>query len=206
MAQGGSADGRILAWLIRLIGKDQMKRVVISAFLLFHLVVLVSGSIPANFFLVTALNAQGFLTALAEKLAPYASGAGLQVGWSMFAPNPSHDNTYIDAEISFRDGRKHIWSFPQMQELGYIERYVKERYRKFATERLCAKENAALWPDAARYIARLNADASNPPQRLKLVHYRFVIPSPPPPGESPPPERWERDVFFTYIVKPGDLQ
>src|SRR6266568_2768315 len=185
MAQGNSAGGPMLAWLIRVTGKDQVKRVVISAFLLFQLVVIVSGSIPANFFLVTALHAQGFLTALKEKLAPYAWAAGLQVGWDMFSPNPSRDNSYIDAEISYRNGRKQIWSFPQMQELGYAERYVKERYRRFATESLCAKENAVLWPDAARYIARLNADASNPPRTVKLVHYRSVISSLPQPGETP---------------------
>jgi len=204
MAHGNSTDGG-LVWLISLTGKNQVKRLVISVFLVFHLVVIVSGAIPANFSLVTALHAQGFLTALTEKLAPYASPTGLQVGWSMFAPNPSRDNSYIDAEISYRDRRKHIWSFPQMQELGYAERYVKERYRKFASERLWVKENTALWPDAARYIARLNADRSNPPQTVKLVHYWFVIPPPPGQGETPPSERWGREVFFTYTVKPGDL-
>lgn len=205
MARDNSDGRRMLAWLISRTGSDPVKRVVISAFLAFNLVVIVSGAIPANVFLVTALHAQGFLTALKEKLAPYASAAGLQVGWNMFAPNPSRDNSYIDAEISYRDGRKQIWSFPQMQELGYAERYVKERYRRFATESLCAKENAVLWPDAARYIARLNADASNPPQTVKLVHYRSVISPLPQPDETPPPERWGRNVFFTYTVKPGDL-
>jgi hypothetical protein len=82
---------------------------------------------------------------------------------------------------------------------------MKERYRKFAEERLWVKENSALWPDAARYIARLNADALNPPQSVNLVAYRFIIPPLPPPGEAPPPERMEREVFFVYTVKPGDL-
>ena len=205
MAQSNSADGRILAWLIGLTEKDQVKRVVIRAFVVFHLMVIVSVSIPPNFFLVTAFHAQWLLTALAEKLAPYAKTAGLQVSWSMFAPNPSRDNAYVDAEITYRNGRKQVWSFPQMQELGYLERYVKERYRKFAAERLWAKENSALWPDAASYIARLNSDATNPPQTVKLVHYRFVIPPLPPPGEAPPSERMEREVFFVYTVKPDDL-
>jgi hypothetical protein len=195
----------MLRFLIRLNEDDRVKRTLISAFIAFHLVVIVSGAIPADFFLVRALHTQGFLVALNEKLAPYAKAAGLQVGWSMFAPNPSRDNTYVDSEITYRNGRMHIWSFPQMQELSYYERYVQERYRKFATERLCAKENSALWPDAARYIARLNADASNPPQTVKLIHYRSLIPPLAAADEAPPPERWERDVFFIYTVKPGDL-
>jgi hypothetical protein len=195
----------MLRLLIRLNEDDRVKRALISAFITFHLVVIVSGAVPADFVLVRALHAQGFLIALTEKLAPYAKAAGLQVGWSMFAPNPSRDNTYVDAEITYRNGRQHVWSFPQMQELGYYQRYVQERYRKFATERLCVKENSALWPDAARYIARLNADASNEPQTVKLVHYRSLIPPLAASGEAPPPERWERDVFFIYTVKPGDL-
>ena len=205
MAWGNFARRRMSASWIRLTGDDRANRRMISAFLLFHLIVIVSGAIPADFFLVNALHAKGFLTAFTDGLAPYAKTEGLQVGWSMFAPNPSRDNTYIDAEITYRNGRKQVWSFPQMQELGYFDRYMKERYRKFAEERLWVKENSALWPDATRYIARLNADASNPPQSVKLVAYRFVIPPLPPPGETPPTERMESEVFFVYTVKPGDL-
>jgi hypothetical protein len=206
MARGDVADRRMSALWISLTGGDQPKRAAISALLLFHLLVIVSGAIPTDFFLVKVLHAKGLLTALTKTLAPYASTTGLQVGWSMFAPNPSRDNTYIDAEITYRDGRKRIWSFPQMQELGYVERYMQERYRKFAAERLWVHKNAALCPDAARYIARLNADRSNPPATVKLVHYRYVIPwPPPPPGDTPPPERLERDVFFAYTVQAGDL-
>ena len=201
----GLVRGRTHGSLVRIAENDRVKRAAISTLLLFHLVVIVSGSIPSQFFLAVALNGQGLLTALREKLAVYASAIGLRQDWSMFAPNPLRQNTYIDAEITYRDGRKHIWTFPQMQELGYAERYAKQRYRKFANENLWVKERSALWPDAARYIARLNGDASNPPRIVKLVHYWCVIPSPPPPGEAPQSETWQRDVFFSYDVKPGDL-
>jgi hypothetical protein len=190
----------------RLTGDDRVKRRLISAFLLLLLAVMVPGALPADFFLVTALHVKSFVTAFNAGLAPYAATAGLQVGWSMFAPNPTRQNTYLDAEITYPGGRKHIWTFPQMQELGYAERYAKERYRKFANERLWVKENSALWPDAARYIARLNADSSNLPQTVKLVHYWSVIPSEPSPGELLPPERWQREMFFVYTVRPGDLR
>ena len=68
------------------------------------------------------------------------------IGLEYVCSQSFRDNTYIDAEISYRDGRKHIWSFPQMQELGYAERYVKQRHRKFATENLWVKENSAIGP------------------------------------------------------------
>ena len=189
----------------RLKGDDRANRRLITAFLLLHLAVIVPAAIPAGFFPVKALHLKGLLTAVTSVLAPYGAIAGLQVGWSMFAPDPTRHNAYIDAEITYRNGRKHLWTFPQMQELGYAERYAKERYRKFTNERLWVRENAALWPDAARYVARLNADASNPPRTVKLVHNWFEIPAAPEPGELPPPELWQRDVFFVYAVQAGDL-
>jgi len=195
-----------LSWLARRITEnDQAKRVAISGFLFAGLTIMVTQAIPTDFFPVTALHGKALLTALRDGTSSSASALGLRQDWMMFAPNPTRENTYIDAEITYRSGRKHIWTFPQMQELGYVERYAKERYRKFANERLWVKENSMIWPDAARFIARLNRDPSDPPKIVKLAHYRCVIPWAPPPGEDPPAEHWERDVFFTYTVNPGDL-
>lgn len=184
---------------------DRIRRAAISVFLLVQLVWMAVESIPPQFFLITLVRGEALMTSLRAKVAPYGAHVGLAQTWSMFAPNPGRQNTYLDAEITYRNGRKHIWTFPQMQELGYAERYAKERYRKFANERLWVKENAALRPDAARYIARLNADAGNPPHVVKLAHYWSEIPPPPSSDETPQPERWNRDVFFTYTVQPGDL-
>src|SRR5437588_11509403 len=105
MAHSSSAGEGLGGWLNRLARQDAAKRAAISAFLLFHLLVISAGAIPTGFFLVSAVHAQGLLTRLTEKLGPYGLPTGLQVGWSMFAPNPSRDNTYIDAEIGYRDGR-----------------------------------------------------------------------------------------------------
>jgi hypothetical protein len=108
------------------------------------------------------LHGKKLLTTLRDRLSGYATVLGLRQDWMMFAPNPMRENTFIDAEITYRSGRKSIWTFPQMPELGYAERYAKERYRKFANERLWVKEASFLWPDAARYIARLNREPSDP--------------------------------------------
>jgi hypothetical protein len=196
---------RIRVWLGTL-NEEQVKRCALSALLLLQIALMAVQSIPPKFFLVTALGGEGLVSALASRVTPYASAIGLFQAWAMFAPNPKRENTYVDAEITYRDGRKHIWVFPQMQELGYAQRYAKERYRKFSNERLIKTENSALWPDSARYIARLNANPSNPPKIVKLANYRCIIPTPPQPGEAPIPERWERYVFFVYTVQPGDLQ
>jgi hypothetical protein len=176
---------------------DEVKRRTISAFILFHLVVIASLSIPSD---------APFARAIGKQVARYAQRTGLFQSWDMFAPNPKNDNIYVDAEITFRDGQKRVWTFPQMNELGYTERYFKERYRKFANERLHLATNAVLLPDAARYIARLNANASNPPQSVKLVYHWSVIPPPPLPGEIPQMAQWGHRELYTYAVKPGDLR
>ena len=201
-----SSPGRMVAWLGTPTQDEQTKRRTISACLMLLIAFMAIQCIPPKFFLVSALGGEPLVSKLSSKVTPYAVGIGLFQAWSMFSPNPKRENTYVDAEIMYRNGRKHIWVFPQMQELGYIERYAKERYRKFSNDRLVKKENSAIWPDATRYIARLNADASNPPQIVKLANYRCVIPTPPESGELPIPERWEREVFFVYNVQPEDLQ
>lgn len=192
-------------WLERISGNDRLKRVSISGLLLAALAIMGVQAIPVDFFPVAALHATALWTKLRDRSAWYATALGLRQDWQMFAPNPMRANTYIDAEITYRSGRTHIWTFPQMQELGYVERYAKERYRKFANERLWLKENSAIWPDAARYIARINSNGSDLPRTVALIHYMCVIPSAPPPGESAPNEQWQRNVFFTYTVQPGDL-
>jgi hypothetical protein len=194
-----------VGWLAKIIESDRVKRAAISSLLLAQLTIMASQAVPVDFYPVTALHGKKLLTTLRDRLSGYATVLGLRQDWMMFAPNPMRENTFIDAEITYRSGRKSIWTFPQMPELGYAERYAKERYRKFANERLWVKEASFLWPDAARYIARLNREPSDPPKIVKLAHYRCIIPWAPPPGEEPPPERWEREVFFTYTVNPGDL-
>ena len=194
-----------MGWLANITESNRVQRAAISCLLVAQLIIMASQAIPIDFYPVTALHGKAALTSLQGGLSHYASALGLRQDWMMFAPNPTRENTFIDAEITYRSGRKRIWTFPQMQELGYAERYAKERYRKFANERLWVKEASFLWPDAARYIARLNREPSDPPQIVKLAHYRSIIPWAPAPGEQPAPERWEREVFFTYTVKPGDL-
>jgi len=194
-----------VGWWTRINGNDQAKQTAISGFLLAQLTLMGTQAIPVDFYPVALLHGKPLLTFVRDGLGPYATALGLRQDWTMFAPNPMRENTYIDAEITYHSGRKRIWTFPQMQELGYVERYAKERYRKFANERLWMKENSVIWPDTARLIARLNGDPSDPPAVVRLSHYRCIIPWAPPPGEPPARERWEREVFFTYAVNPGDL-
>lgn len=176
---------------------SRARRILISAFLLFHIVAILSWSLPLNSLLVAEIK---------QKVTPYMLWSGLFQVWDMFAPEPPMLNAYLEAEVTFRDGRTAIWKFPRMQELGYVERYFKERYRKWANERVRADANAALWPDAARYVARQYSTPGNPPVRVRLIRHWSDIAAPPRPGETAVPAVWRRYVFYTHFVNPGDLQ
>jgi hypothetical protein len=177
------------------VSRGLLKRSLITLFLLFHLVAILSWSLPLNSLLIAGVK---------QKVASYMQWSGLFQGWAMFAPDPPKTNAYVDAEVTFRDGRTAIWRFPRMQELGFIQRSFKERYRKFSIERLARNGNAALWPDTARYIARQYPDAGNPPVLVRLIRHFSDIPPPEASGQAS--DVWYSCVFYAHAIQAGDLQ
>jgi hypothetical protein len=141
-------------------GKQRLKHAAISAFLLFHLVVITCWTAPFKMKIMEAVN---------QVTRPYLLWIGLFQAWDMFAPNPMTLNGYVDARILYQNGRMETWEFPRMEKLGLAGRYVKERYRKFVNEYLRNDDKALLWPDAARHVARLHyRDPANPPRMIVI--------------------------------------
>ncbi len=135
-------------------------------------------------------------------IAPYMDLSGLTQGWDLFAPEPLSMNAYLVAEIAYRDGQTRTWRFPLPQDYGYYRRYFMARRMKWGADALRLDEDAALWPDAARYVARLNNLPNNPPATVTLVRHWSMI-EPPMSGR---PETWQQSTFFKYTVLPGDLR
>ena len=151
-------------------------------------------SIPINSPLITA-----FRTAVR----PYVLWSGLFQSWDAFAPEPKHINSYLEAIVIHKDGSIQTWKFPRMEQLSLAERYQKERYRKYV-ENLQGESNAPLWPDAARHVARLNSDASNPAQIIMLVrHWTEIVPRA---DASAHPEPPHVQILYEYKVTPEDLK
>jgi hypothetical protein len=121
----------------------------------------------------------------------------------MFTPIPWGSNSYLEAIIIYKDGSRKTWSFPRMEQLNLTDRYFKERYRKFS-EVLQLEDNDALWPDVARYIARLNSTPSNQAKTIILI--RKFSPIVLRPDGSYQPEPWDQHVLLGYGVRPEDLQ
>ncbi len=168
-----------------------IKRIAINAFIIFHLVAIVCWAVPLNTLLVSVVN----ITVM-----PYVVLAGLDQNWGLFAPTPLSLNCRVEAEITYADGSMRVWKFPLPQDFGHS--YFKERDRNWGNSSIRMNVNFALWPDAARYVARLNNNRGSPPVSVKFVRYWSQIG---PPG-SHAPEPYDHYAFFTYAVKPGDLQ
>ena len=176
---------------------SKLKYLAINAFIIFHLVAILFWSIPLN----TPLNA-----AAKTLLRPYLVSSGLFQSWDMFGPNAKSANIYLEAVVIYKDGTTSLYSFPRMEMLSYSERYAKERYRKYE-ETLPNDTYAALWPDAARHIARLNNDKNhaNPPTKVLLVvrWSDIIMPTATRDYDRGP---WDSHVFYSYDVTPEDLQ
>jgi hypothetical protein len=179
----------------RLLAPEKVKRIAISAFLLFHIFAVTCWCIPLDSPLIANFR---------DVIRPYMLWSGLFQGWDMFAPSPRNINSHLEAVVIYKNGLTHTWKFPRMEKLGFSERDFKERYRKFA-ENVQNDTNSALWPDIARRIARLNANPSNPPALVLVVRYWSEI-KPPGPGGAYHPEPWHANIFFEYTVRPQDLQ
>ncbi|HEY5254741.1 MAG TPA: hypothetical protein VIJ53_08820 [Acidobacteriaceae bacterium] len=166
---------------------------VISIFILFNLVAILSWAIPLQ---VTPLPQ------IKEIVRPYLLWAGLFQSWDFFAPNPRPVNSYIEAVAGTRDHYTRVFNFPRMEQLNYGQRYREERYRKFA-EVLCDSQYAALWPDVARHVARLLDSSTDPPQTVVLMKFESPIQY----GVTRIPEATPKPQFFyEYYVGGEDLR
>jgi len=172
---------------------QKSKRFAIQCFLVFHLLAIACWSLPVTFQLVTQCR---------ELIRPYFAWVGLFQTWDMFAPSPKTMNSYVEAIVLYTDGNTRNWAFPRMERLGLGERMFKERYRKYV-ENLKEDGNAALWPDAARFIARHNNDRPAPVRIVFLVRYwADIVPQSGGPYRASP---FEAHVFYAYTVLPEDL-
>ena len=85
------------------------KRLVISTFLLIHLVALVVYNIPA--------------CAIRDKLISFSVGylypLGLWQNWAMFAPNPVQSTLTLEALAVDKNGMMRNFAFPKMADFTY---------------------------------------------------------------------------------------
>lgn len=116
---------------------------------------------------------------------PYQAFFSLDQNWSMFAPNPSQVNSYVDAVITFTDGSVERWTFPRASQISGTDRFTSgERFRKYSQEGLLpVNEKRDVWWDLSLFIEKdvkkLEALGKNR-ALAKLEYFRYYnqIPHP----------------------------
>jgi hypothetical protein len=188
------AEERVGARPKNLYGLKKWQYIAINTFLMFHILAITCWCMPLS---------SPFIGVCRDALRPYFVWSGLFQSWDMFSPQPKATNSYMEALVLYKDGSTKIWSFPRMEQLTLTEKYSKERYRKFV-ETILDNKNAALWPDVARYVAQLPEIRAGQPQKVMLVaKWSDIVRQDDGTFTRAP---WDEHVFYSYDVKPEDLQ
>jgi hypothetical protein len=194
LAPGGRASGEKELARGKFFGLKKWQYVAINGFLIFHILAICCWCMPFG---------SPFIAACRGALRPYFLWSGLFQSWDMFSPLPKATNAYMEALVLYKDGSTTMWSFPRMEQLSLTDRYSKERYRKFV-ETVLVESSSPLWPDVARYVARMPEIRENGPQKIMLVvKWSDVVAHEDGTFTRAP---WDEHVFYSYDVKPEDLQ
>ncbi len=97
------------------------RRLVISAFVLFHLSALIIWTIPP--------------CAIKERFQwpyrYYVLPLGIWQWWAIFAPNPVSENQVLEAEVVDAKGIRHIYEFTKIGDLSWWDKISRYRHPKF---------------------------------------------------------------------------
>lgn len=136
---------------------------------------------------------------------PYLWYVGLWQDFCVFVPDPKDYNIHMSADVVLKDGRKIQYRFPNPAESkDELQRMRLERWRKWADDNVNSAEYKVWFPDTCKWIARqYNSDPKNPPIQVTLERQFTAIRLP---GAGTVDGPMESKKFYTYDLKPGDLQ
>ena len=201
IAQTGRTDDekrRVKQRRVNHLEKRWWLRRAVNLFIIWHMFAVFIWLMPSNSALVQLC---------VSTVRPYMVMTAFAQSWSMFSPNPDQMDVYLEAKITYANGRVKSWEFPRMVHFSYAKRYEEERWRKM-TEVVTHGSNHQLWPIMARYAARQNnPDPSNPPVSVVLIQHSRIVP---PPGQPIPAYAaiplQDRVNPAVTIIHPGDLK
>jgi hypothetical protein len=120
------------------------RRLVISAFVLFHLSALAIWTIPPCY-IKEHFQKPCYLY--------YMLPLGLWQWWAMFAPEPVRDTVFLDAEVVDCKGLRHVYEFPRLAELPWWKKIPGYRHPKFASN-MGTEEYLKARQFVARHVVR----------------------------------------------------
>ncbi len=145
-------------------------------------------------------------------LDPVVDSLGLWQGnWKLFAPDPDHMNTWVEAKVTLSDGSVFRWTTPDWQKRSLFEKFIQGRHPKF-WDAFRLDKRKAIWPYVTAYAASL-APRPSPdvkPQKVELIRHWWDVP---PPSEIdavmaeygsavPPRDSFEKThSFYSKVLK-----
>ncbi len=211
----------------------------VKVFLLIHIIAIVSWVMPEPGKAVANGTLKGSFSERLMKFnqdwvkkSPtqlYLLSTGLWQSWDMFAPNPANTDMYPDADVTLKSGKVLHYDYPRMYSLSRLQKYQKERYRKFF-ENASDIKSAYLFPVFARAVVNIIAkDPNDPPVKVELKRHqvqvpkvesfgtysqnlwnaildRSVTPSVLMPPNPPMPEKYTEIDYYTYYPQTGEGQ
>ncbi len=173
----------------------RIRKPVISAFIIVHLTIIYCY----------LFNNHPYINNVNHFFFRYFAFLGLDQSWNVFSPGPRTTNPHLSAVITYKDGTTRIWSYPRMERLDFFSKIPKERYRKFFDDN-AAWSMPVLWPEIARYVARINYDTpDNPPQVVSLLRYWSSILPLEKGLNRPNIPQYQVKSLITYTVTDEDL-
>lgn len=113
-------------------------------------------------------------------LDPVVDTLGLWQGnWRLFAPDPDHMNTWVEAKVTFNDGSTWTWATPDWRKRDHLTKFIQGRHPKF-WDAFRLDKRKGMWPFVSKYAARIaprpSADAR--PVKVELIRHWWDVPPP----------------------------
>ena len=166
-----------------------VKRLAISVFLIVHLAAVGITNLP-HCALRRAIDT-GWVDA-------YLMPTGLWQSWGMFAPEPAHNTTTLEAVVRDSRGLVRHYTFPRMMDQSaWTGFYGGYRHSKYANN-LGMPDSVANREFTARFVVRaLKLQANDFPADVQLVYQVWPTPPPDVALDTPPTAPWT-SIIQTY--------
>lgn len=170
---------------------QKIRKPILSIFIVYNILGLALLLSPQN------VLRQSFL----PSFLPYLYATGLFQGRGVFVPRPHTYEIKFTAQINFTDGSSASWNCVNMEDLNVLERFQKEKYRKWARQNMDTNTPLKWWPETAIYLARIHHTKSKVPAEVFLIRHRTDTPPP----ESKQPAVSTHEIFYRQKISAEDL-
>ncbi len=144
---------------------------------------------------------------IVEKESSWWQFFGFDQRWALFAPSIRTVNFDVVCLITYNDGAMSLWQPPRVELMSLLERYQKDKFRKWGMDSLPGSRYQECWPDFSRYVGRLHTKAGcAKPVSVMLMMYSHAVPKPSLHVKLKDlPEHTDYKTVFYYRLKPEDL-